>query len=80
MIQRLVLAVLIGAATVAPALATDAVLEIPHTQAVFTVTHLALSKVHGQVPLISGTVSYNDAGLPTASTATFNVKAVDTKR
>src|SRR5665213_358256 len=79
MIQRLVLAGLIAAATVAPALATDAVLDIPHTQAVFTVTHLALSKVHGQVPLISGTASYNDVGLPTASNATFNVKGVDTK-
>ena len=77
--KRFVLAAILAAATIAPAGATDAVLDVPHTQAQFTVTHLALSKVHGQLPLVSGTVSFNDAGLPTASSATFDVKAVDTK-
>lgn len=35
--------------------------------------------MHGQLPLVSGTVTFNDAGLPTASSATFDVKDVDTK-
>jgi polyisoprenoid-binding protein YceI len=61
-----------------PAMATNATLDQAHTQAQFTVTHLALSKVHGQLPLISGTVTFNDAGLPTASTATFDANDVAT--
>jgi polyisoprenoid-binding protein YceI len=77
--QRLLLTAAMVAALAAPAAATDAVLDIPHTQAEFTVTHLALSKVHGQVPLIAGTVSFNDAGLPTAANATFDVKSVNTQ-
>ncbi len=79
MTGRLFLAVLIAAGLAAPAAAADAVLDIPHTQAEFTVTHLALSKVHGQLPLIAGTVSFNDAGLPTAANVTFDVKAVNTQ-
>lgn len=79
MIQRFALAGVLAAATIAPAGATDAVLDVPHTQAQFTVTHLALSRVHGQIPLISGTVTFNDAGLPTASAATFDMKNVDSQ-
>jgi len=75
----LFLSAVLASSMAAPALAIDATLDIPHTQAQFTVTHLALSKVHGQLPLVSGTVSFNDAGLPTAGTATFDVKSVDTK-
>jgi polyisoprenoid-binding protein YceI len=76
-IKRFVLAGVLAAAMVTPALATDAVLQVPHTQAQFTVTHLALSRVHGQIPLISGTATFNDAGLPTASSATFDMKNVN---
>ena len=79
MIKRFVLAAVLVSATIGPAGATDAVLDIPHTQAEFTVTHLALSKVHGQLPLIAGTASFNDAGLPTAANVTFDVKAVNTQ-
>lgn len=78
MIKRLVLAATLVAASVAPAFATDATLDPPHTQAQFTVTHLALSKVHGLLPLIVGTVTFNDAGLPTASAASFDMKGVNT--
>jgi polyisoprenoid-binding protein YceI len=77
--NRFLLAATLVLASAAPALATDATLDPPHTQAQFTVTHLALSKVHGQLPLIQGTVTFNDAGLPTASAATFDVKGVDTR-
>jgi polyisoprenoid-binding protein YceI len=78
-IKRLLLAGVLVVASVAPALAVDATLDIPHTQAEFTVTHLALSKVHGQIPLVVGTVSFNDAGLPTAANATFDMKGVDSR-
>jgi polyisoprenoid-binding protein YceI len=78
-IKRFVLAAVLSAAMVAPALAVDAVLDVPHTQAQFTVTHLALSRVHGQIPLISGTATFNDAGLPTASSATFDMKNVNSQ-
>jgi polyisoprenoid-binding protein YceI len=73
------LVVALVTATLAPASATDAVLDVPHTQAEFTVTHLALSKVHGQIPLVSGTLSFNDQNLPTAANATFDVSSVDSK-
>ena len=79
MIKRFFLTATLAAACIAPALAVDATLDPPHTQAQFTVTHLALSKVHGQIPLVQGTVSFNDAGLPTASSATFDMKGVDTR-
>jgi polyisoprenoid-binding protein YceI len=74
----LVLSGILAAAMIAPALATDGVLDPVHTQAQFTVTHLALSKVHGTLPLVSGTVSFNDAGLPANANATFSVKDVAT--
>lgn len=79
MLKLLVLSGFLVAAMIAPAAATDAVLDIPHTQAEFTVTHLAVSKVHGQIPLVSGTATFNDAGLPTASSATFDMTGVDSR-
>jgi polyisoprenoid-binding protein YceI len=79
MIKSLLLAGVFGAAMASPVLATDAVLNIPHTQAEFTVTHLAVSKVHGQIPLVSGTVTYNDAGMPTNADATFDMTGVDSR-
>ena len=75
----LVLTAALVASTIAPAIAADATLDIPHAQAQFTVTHLALSKVRGTLPLQTGSVTFNDAGLPTASTATFDMKGVDTR-
>ena len=79
MIKRSFLVAALVAGVAAPAFATEGVLDAAHTQAQFTVTHLALSKVHGQLPLVSGTVTFGDTGLPTASTATFDVKGVDSK-
>lgn len=54
------------------------VLEQPHTQAEFVVTHLGLSRVHGQIPLVSGTMSVGPDNLPTAINATFDVSNVET--
>jgi polyisoprenoid-binding protein YceI len=78
-IKRLLLAGVLASAMIAPAAATDATLDIPHTQAEFTVTHLAVSKVHGQIPLVAGTATFNDAGLPTASNASFDMTNVDSR-
>jgi polyisoprenoid-binding protein YceI len=61
-----------------PASAADYVLDKPHTQAQFTVTHLALSKVNGMLPLVSGTVTVGPNNLPVAATATFDVTNVET--
>jgi polyisoprenoid-binding protein YceI len=59
-------------------LAADFVLDKPHTQAEFTAVHLAVSQVHGQIPLISGTATIGENNLPTAINATFDVAAVAT--
>jgi polyisoprenoid-binding protein YceI len=61
-----------------PAAADEYVLDKPHTQAEFVAVHLAISQVHGQIPLISGTATIGPDELPTAIHATFDVTAVET--
>ena len=56
-------AALFGAFTL-PVSAATYDLDKPHTQAEFVVTHLGLSKVHGQIPLASGTMTVGSAGDP----------------
>jgi polyisoprenoid-binding protein YceI len=56
-----------------PASAADFVLDKPHTQAEFVAVHLAVSQVHGQIPLISGTATIGANELPTAINASFDV-------
>ena len=67
------------AAFAAPAAAADFNLDKAHTQAAFTVTHLALSKVHGTIPLINGSCQIAANNLPTNCQATFDIKAVDSR-
>ena len=62
----------------APVSAADFVLDKPHTQAEFIAVHLAVSQVHGQIPLISGKATIGENNLPTAINATFDVTAVVT--
>lgn len=64
-------------AACAPAAAADYALDPAHTQAQFTVTHLAISKVHGQIPVIEGKVSVNPGELPTAANAVLDVTKLD---
>lgn len=71
-------AIVLGSLT-APASAASFVLEKPHTQAEFVVTHLGLSKVHGQIPLVSGTATIGANNLPTAINATFDVTNLNTE-
>jgi polyisoprenoid-binding protein YceI len=66
------------AALAAPALAADYAVDPAHTQAEFTVTHLAISHVRGQIPLVSGTISLGANDVPTAIAATLSVKDIDT--
>lgn len=73
-----VLGAVVCTALAAPASAAGYVLDKPHTQAEFVVTHMALSKVHGQIPLVSGTAALGANDLPTAIDATFDVTALKT--
>ncbi|HTD38634.1 MAG TPA: YceI family protein [Candidatus Limnocylindrales bacterium] len=67
------------AALAAPALAADYAVDPNHTQATFTVTHLAISRVSGKVPVSGGTVAVGANGLPTAISVTFSAKDIDTQ-
>lgn len=78
MLRRSLLTVLFSLAVSAPALAGDYALSKPHTQALFTVTHLVLTKVHGQIPLVSGEMDIGPNDLPMNVTATFDASAEDT--
>ncbi|MDB5041769.1 MAG: polyisoprenoid-binding protein [Candidatus Eremiobacteraeota bacterium] len=67
------------AACTVPALAADYAVDASHTQATFTVTHLAISRVTGKIPLIAGTVALTEGGLPTSINTTLSVKDIDTQ-
>lgn len=60
-----------------PVRAADYVLDLAHSQAGFTVTHLALSKVHGVVPMTAGSMQIDPNGMPTAAQASFDLTKVD---
>jgi polyisoprenoid-binding protein YceI len=76
---RPLLAAAFVAALAAPALAADYAIDPNHTQATFTVTHLAISRVSGKVPVTAGTVSVGANGLPSAISVTFSAKDIDTQ-
>jgi polyisoprenoid-binding protein YceI len=78
LLRRSVAAAALVAALAAPALAADYAVDPAHTQAEFTVTHLAISHVRGQIPLVSGTISLGANDVPTAIAATLSVKDIDT--
>jgi polyisoprenoid-binding protein YceI len=76
---RPLLAAAFVAALAAPAFAADYAIDPNHTQATFTVTHLAISRVSGKVPVTAGTVAVGANGLPTAISVTFSAKDIDTQ-
>ncbi|MEA2784938.1 MAG: hypothetical protein QOF71_1042 [Candidatus Eremiobacteraeota bacterium] len=76
--RPLLTAALVAACTL-PAFAADYVVDANHTQATFTVTHLAISRVSGKVPVTSGTVSLGSSGIPTAISMTLSAKDIDTQ-
>jgi polyisoprenoid-binding protein YceI len=70
-------AALVAALTV-PAFAADYAVDANHTQATFVVTHLAITRVSGKIPVTSGTVTLGSNGLPSAITVTLSAKDLDT--
>jgi polyisoprenoid-binding protein YceI len=80
LIRRTALVAALAAAFIIPVQATaaDFNVDVNHTQAEFTVTHLALSKVRGQIPLTAGTVTTGQTDLPTAVSVTLSAKDLDT--
>jgi polyisoprenoid-binding protein YceI len=79
LLHRSLLVIALSAALAGPALAADYAVDAAHTQATFTVTHLAISRVSGKVPVTSGTVSLGSAGIPTAISVTLSAKDIDTQ-
>ena len=78
MFRPLLTAALVAAFAL-PAFAADYVVDANHTQATFTVSHLAISRVSGKVPVTSGTVSLGSTGIPTAIGMTLSAKDIDTQ-
>ncbi len=79
MFRRSLLAVALTAALAGPALAADYAVDPAHTQATFTVTHLAISRVSGKVPVTSGSVSLGANDVPSTITMTLSAKDIDTQ-
>ncbi|MDP9104516.1 MAG: YceI family protein [Candidatus Eremiobacteraeota bacterium] len=79
MLRRSIAAAALVAALAAPALASDYAVDPAHTQATFTVTHLAISRVSGKVPVTAGTVSLGANGVPSAISMTLSAKDIDTQ-
>ena len=79
MFRRTILAAVTVLALAAPALAADFTIDPNHTQATFTVTHLAISRVSGKVPVVGGSVTLGADDLPTAMNVTFSTKDIDTQ-
>lgn len=77
--RLLVMAGALVFAWAAPAGAAEYALDADHTQAEFTVTHLAISHVRGQIPLAAGTIAVGDDLVPTAIDATLDVKDIATQ-
>jgi polyisoprenoid-binding protein YceI len=78
LLRRSALAAVLAAALAAPALAADYAVDPNHTQATFTVTHLAISRVNGKIPVTGGTISIGANGLPSAISVTLSAKDIDT--
>jgi polyisoprenoid-binding protein YceI len=77
MLRTTMLAFGLLAATAAAAGAEPYAYDPPHTTAAFTAVHLAIIKVHGSVPFVSGKMDIGANDLPTAGDATFNLAAID---
>jgi polyisoprenoid-binding protein YceI len=78
MIRSMLLAALLLVPLAGPVAAADFVFDKAHTQAEFVVTHMELDRVHGQIPLASGTATVGPNGLPSAANLTFDVTSFTT--
>lgn len=79
MLRRSIAAAALVAALAAPALAADYAVDPAHTQATFTVTHLAISRVSGKVPVTAGSVTLGANDVPSAISMTLSAKDIDTQ-
>ena len=78
LISSLALGAIVLGATVARA-ATVLPLDPHHTSATFTVQHLMITKVSGQIPLIKSKLSIDEANIPTAITASLDAGKIETQ-
>lgn len=79
MMRTVILAAALLGLSSGSAWAADFALEKPHMQIEFVATHLALSRVHGQLPMVSGTATIGPDNLPTAVNVTFDATAINTQ-
>ncbi len=79
MLRRTMLATVLAATLAGPAAAADYAVDPAHSQATFTVSHLTVTKVSGQIPVQSAQVSAGPNDLPTKVDATLDLKGVDTR-
>ncbi len=79
MLRHATVVIALVAALAMPAAAADYAIDPNHTQATFTVTHLAISRVSGKVPVTSGMVSLGANGVPSSIAVTFSAKDIDTQ-
>jgi polyisoprenoid-binding protein YceI len=62
-----------------PAFAADYTFDPVHTTAEFSVTHLAITKVTGKIPVVSGSLTTGANDMPTAASVTLSAKDLDTR-
>ncbi len=79
MLRRTLLSAALAAALAAPAWAADYAADPAHSQATFTVSHLTVTKVSGQIPIQSAAVSTGANDLPTKVEASLDLRGVDTR-
>jgi polyisoprenoid-binding protein YceI len=79
MFRPSLLAAALVAALAVPAAAADYGVDPAHSQATFTVSHLTVTHVSGQIPIESASVSTGANDLPTKVEATLDLKGVDTR-
>jgi polyisoprenoid-binding protein YceI len=79
LLRRSIAAAALVAALAAPALAADYAVDPNHTQATFTVTHLAISRVSGKVPVTAGSATLGANDVPSAISMTLSAKDIDTQ-
>jgi len=78
MIRHTLLALGLVAAAALPVSAAEYSADPPHSQARFTVVHLAFTKVHGEIPVTSAAITTGPGELPTSINATLNVAGIAT--
>lgn len=79
MLRRAMLATVLAVTLAGPAAAADYTVDPAHSQATFTVSHLTVTKVSGQIPLQSAQLSTGPGDLPTKVDATLDLKGIDTR-